>query len=321
MRVDSIIYLGLSSGLIGLLSAWVFSICAYPVVRKLGPVRRQFPSAFWFGIGVAPSIVGISFFGFAVGSGWLSLGGWLFDHCPLHQGHPHLCLTHIAQSPPGGFLFWLALVSGGCWMAFQAARLHLSSRRLCVQLCQASQPNGEFHLIPSKVAAAFTTGLFSPRVYLTTKAVKLLQPAEREAVLVHEQVHLKRRDPLRSLILAWSEKCFPGMKPIWRRWQLAVETECDRATVQAGFSKTLVAQTILKLKRANQGRLAQATLLHYASTDDEALRTRLELLLNDTVNVTWVKMLSILLPIFWLLSILFFSEVHHAMETLLGWFS
>ena len=321
MRLDSIIYLGLSSGLIGLLSAWVFSILTYPVVRRVPAVCRHFPSDFWFGVGVAPLIIGISFLGFSVGSGWLSLRGWLVDHCPLHQGHPHLCLTHIAQSPPGGFIFWLALGSGGCWIAYQAARICLPGRSLFVRLSKASQPNGEYHLLPSKIAAAFTTGLLFPRVYLTTQAVKLLQPGEREAVLVHEQAHVQRRDPLRSLILAFSEKCFPGMKPIRRRWQLAVETECDRATVQAGFPNTLVAKTILKLKRANQGQLAQATLLHYASTDDDALRTRLELLLNDTVNDTWVKLLSILLPIFWLLSVLFFSEVHHAMETLLGWLS
>lgn len=321
MRLDSIIYLVLSSGLIGLLSAWLFSVLTYAVVRRMAVVRRHFPSDFWLGVGVAPVIIGISFFGFSVGSGWLSVGGWLVDHCPLHQGHTHLCLTHIAQSPPGGFVFWLALGSGGSWMACQAVRLHFSSRRLFVQLCEASQPNDEFHLLPSKIAAAFTTGLLFPRVYLTTRTVELLQPAEREAVLVHERAHVGRRDPLRSLILAWSEKCFPGMALIRGRWQLAVETECDRATVQVGFSRTLVAKTILKLKRANQDPLAQATVLHYGSADDDALRTRLELLLNDTVNDTWVKTLWILLPIFWLLSVLFFTDVHHGMETLLGWLS
>lgn len=321
MRLDSIVYLGLSSGLIGLLSALLFSILTYPAVRRMALIRRHLPSDFWFGLAVAPFVVGISFLSFSAGSGWLSLGGWLADHCPLHQGHPHLCLTHIAQSPPGGFIFWLALGSGGFWMAFQGARLHFSSRRVSVHLRRAAQPNGEFHLLPSKIAAAFTTGLLFPRVYLTTRAVKLLEPAEQKAVLAHEQAHVHRRDPLRSLILAWSGKCFPGMKPIQRHWRLSVETECDRAAVRAGFSRTLVAETILKLKRANQGQLAQAAVLHYSSTDNDALRTRLKILLDDPPNDTWISKLWILLPTFWLLSVLFFAEVHHAMETFLGWLS
>ncbi|MFQ5739672.1 MAG: hypothetical protein ACE5JX_11735, partial [Acidobacteriota bacterium] len=85
MRLDSIIYLGLSSALIGLLSAWLFSILTYPVVRRMAAVRRHFPSDFWFGVGVAPFVIGISFLCFAIGSGWLSFGGWLVDHCPRHQ--------------------------------------------------------------------------------------------------------------------------------------------------------------------------------------------------------------------------------------------
>ena len=109
------------------------------------------------------------------------------------------------------------------------------------------------------------------------------------------------------------------MKAIRRRWLLAVETECDRAAVRAGFPEALVARTILKLKRENQGRLAQAPVIHYASSDADALRTRLEVLLNRPTEDSRIGGVWILLPVFWLLSLLFFPQVHHAMETFLGW--
>ena len=48
---------------------------------------------------------------------------------------------------------------------------------------------------------AFTAGLRQPRIFLADWLQHDLSPAELEAVLLHEQHHRARRDPLRSLVL------------------------------------------------------------------------------------------------------------------------
>jgi Zn-dependent protease with chaperone function len=47
---------------------------------------------------------------------------------------------------------------------------------------------------------AFTTGCFRPAVFLAPALIRSLGPDELRAVLVHELVHVRRRDNLRSLI-------------------------------------------------------------------------------------------------------------------------
>lgn len=48
---------------------------------------------------------------------------------------------------------------------------------------------------------AFTAGLWRPRIFVAAWLQHELAPSELEAVLLHEQHHLRRRDPLRSLVL------------------------------------------------------------------------------------------------------------------------
>ncbi len=98
----------------------------------------------------------------------------------------------------------IALVVRTSWLAARCAQavrvlprtddepaLGASMRRtgVCEVVCVAGEDR-----------TAFCAGLLRPRVYVTRGAATALAPDELDAVLVHEQAHARRRDPLRGLL-------------------------------------------------------------------------------------------------------------------------
>lgn len=77
---------------------------------------------------------------------------------------------------------------------------------------------------------AFTTGWISPRVIVAADLHERLTPDELEAVLAHEAVHLRRRDPLRlaslralASLLFW----LPVLRRLAADWEDEVEITAD----------------------------------------------------------------------------------------------
>jgi beta-lactamase regulating signal transducer with metallopeptidase domain len=136
---------------------------------------------------------------------------------------------------------------------------------------------------------ALTHGLLRPRVLLSRGAVESLTPAELQAVLAHEAVHVTRRDPLRLLAAEVASSAFfifPLVRELARHFVLATELAADRAAV-AIASRTALASGLLKfidtprhralpglaLEATNEARVA--ALLHPAdSVDPVRLRAR-----------------------------------------------
>src|SRR5215469_10916022 len=104
----------------------------------------------------------------------------------------------------------LLAVAGAVRVGWPAARGHLALRRL---LRSATRPllaavrtaagaaglAGRVDMVATDEAFAVTHGLLRPRVLLSTGLVQAPDQEELSAVLVHEQHHLLRRDPLRLL--------------------------------------------------------------------------------------------------------------------------
>jgi len=83
---------------------------------------------------------------------------------------------------------------------------------------------------------AFCAGLLRPRVYLSTGAWAALTPSELRAVLVHEEHHVRQRDPLRLLLAqVASEALFflPIMRRARRRYADLAEIAADEAAVSS----------------------------------------------------------------------------------------
>lgn len=82
--------------------------------------------------------------------------------------------------------------------------------------------------------AAFTAGLFRPRIYLGADLLGALDAREREAVLLHECHHRRRYDPLRCWLvdLALGSFCFRPGRAFAAYYRAAREAEADRDAVE-----------------------------------------------------------------------------------------
>ena len=98
---------------------------------------------------------------------------------------------------------------------------------------------------------AFTAGLFSPRIYVSSDLDKRLTQVELDCVIAHEAAHVRRRDPLRlstyrflSCLLFW----MPGLKGL--AGDISDEAEIEADNVAARRDPLALASAILKLASA-----------------------------------------------------------------------
>jgi len=114
-------------------------------------------------------------------------------------------------------------------------RLRNAARRVAVQ--------GEVVLFDDPRPFAYCCGFLRPKIWISTGSITLLRPLELEAVLHHEAVHLRRRDPLRLLVgRALAELFFalPLIRLLAVRFEVAKELAADREAVrQQGTAKHL----------------------------------------------------------------------------------
>ena len=80
-------------------------------------------------------------------------------------------------------------------------------------------------------------GLLRTRIVLPRAVIEELSVDELKAILLHEQAHRRRRDPLRAVFLRAAAVGFFFYPPVWwllRRVHDATEMACDEAVVRAG---------------------------------------------------------------------------------------
>ena len=119
---------------------------------------------------------------------------------------------------------WLA---GVLVLALRGIAGYWRLRRSVALACKA--PDGCYG--GACVAAPFTLGLLRPRIYLPDS----LRGAARQAVLLHEQTHIRRGDPL-TKPLFYAAVCLHWFNPLawlaFRGFEHDMEAACDEAAVQ-----------------------------------------------------------------------------------------
>jgi Zn-dependent protease with chaperone function len=90
-------------------------------------------------------------------------------------------------------------------------------------------------------------GLLHPRVLVSESTVALLTPDELRMALKHEHEHMKSRDNLKRLILAFCP--FPGMSKLESAWSQAAELAADDAAVSNQHDALDLAAALVKLSR------------------------------------------------------------------------
>lgn len=119
---------------------------------------------------------------------------------------------------------WLA---GVLVLALRGIAGYWRLRRSVALACKA--PDGCYG--GACVAAPFTLGILHPRIYLPDS----LRGAARQAVLLHEQTHIRRGDPL-TKPLFYAAVCLHWFNPLawlaFRGFERDMEAACDEAAVQ-----------------------------------------------------------------------------------------
>lgn len=138
----------------------------------------------------------------------------------LHEGQEHLgilCLValhHLLAPVHGGFhlllyagLAYAAVDRARAWwrhghvMQSAASRIAAPSEALARAARLVGIPTRRLLVVRGLPVPAFTSGLLAPRIVVAEDLATRLTATELEAVLAHERVHLRRRDPLRLFFL------------------------------------------------------------------------------------------------------------------------
>jgi beta-lactamase regulating signal transducer with metallopeptidase domain len=115
------------------------------------------------------------------------------------------------------------------------------------------------------------TGIIGPRIVVPRVMLDLLEDGELAAILLHEENHRKRRDPLRSLIARLGQAIFhfyPLVYPVMRRLHATAEYACDEVPLRTGISPAEYARAFTRTLRIG---LAPGCMHSTAAVGDRSL--------------------------------------------------
>jgi Zn-dependent protease with chaperone function len=139
--------------------------------------------------------------------------------------------------------------------AYRVAReVHADRRFRRALMARSPSPLQGAWLINDEQPQAFCAGLLHPRVYVSTAAVELLDPAALASVLAHERHHAKRHDPLRlacGRVLAAGLFFIPARHRLLERQHALAELGADEAAVlNASGDRSALASAMLSFSQA-----------------------------------------------------------------------
>lgn len=152
----------------------------------------------------------------------------------------------------------------------------VETRDLIQQLCAEDW----IVIFAASERSAFCSGLITPRAYVSTALVDLLDRSELEAVLRHELHHVRQRDPLRLFLgrlVAVAGMPIPVLRVIVQRQQVQVELAADRSALTSVPVETLASALI----RVSRGQTHPAPALVTAGFS--ATEARISALLSQPV--------------------------------------
>jgi TonB family protein len=121
------------------------------------------------------------------------------------------------------------------------------------------------------------SGIMRPRILIPARLLAALPAEELRALLIHEDAHRRRREPLRSALLSFcSTLCFfyPLMKVVRRRLEYTSELLCDAQVLRRGLDPDTYARALARAVR--MGMEPEEPALAFAGREGPSLRDRLQ---------------------------------------------
>ena len=248
------------------------------------------------------------------------------DHCLAHSHHLHLCLRHSAAwaSQPWALCLVAAAATFVAVRFSESLWAHWAAQRAVSRLRMLGAPLGEHscYLVPSNEPFAFTAGLLSPAVIVSSAAWEALEPEQRQAILAHELAHLAHGDVWRRAALGFAASF--GAPYLASRalqiWELSAERICDRRAALAVDRPSTVASAMLALVRTASTRLAPEGAAFAAASH---VPERIESVLREEPGgkrpSRHLLIGFVALSVFFAIACgVFAGPIHHLLETILG---
>ncbi len=108
-------------------------------------------------------------------------------------------------------------------------------------------------------ALAFTAGFLRPKIYLSHSLLKNLDKSELRAVVLHESHHLRKRDPLKSLLTSFLADFlffFPIVHFLKKSCVLTSEIKADSYCAARGAAPLDIASALLKAQKVRSVNVA-----------------------------------------------------------------
>lgn len=180
-----------------------------------------------------------------------------------------------------------------------------------------------YYSLPFKAPAAFTAGLLSPKVYLTTALLDHISQQELDIIVRHELAHVESRDPLNKAIFSALACFFPVVtkRKLIEHFTLLTEQIADYS-VTATYDNLDVAQTLVNVARMQRVESEQINRVgcHGIQTShfgNDQTSVRVQRLLNPVLPSSWLALgiSFLMLASVALLTASVVDSLHHIIET------
>ncbi|MDA2353956.1 M56 family metallopeptidase [Bacillus cereus] len=140
----------------------------------------------------------------------------------------------------------------------------------------------QIYILPTAEVAAFTIGLFRPKVVMSEGLLQTFSDEEIDAIIFHEEYHQNNWDPLKLFcftLLAEGMMYIPILKELLQRYHTYQELAADKYAMQKMESSFELGSALLKLIKIKtmENRCVTAS---FAKT---AINLRIEQVLNEKV--------------------------------------
>lgn len=108
----------------------------------------------------------------------------------------------------------------------------------------------QIYILPTAEVAAFTIGLFRPKVVMSEGLLQMFSDEEIDAIIFHEEYHQNNWDPLKLFcftLLAEGMMYIPILKELLQRYHTYQELAADKYAMQKMESSFELGSALLKL--------------------------------------------------------------------------
>ncbi|MEK5111768.1 MULTISPECIES: M56 family metallopeptidase [Bacillus] len=192
----------------------------------------------------------------------------------LEQHMKELSLIRIIIT--GFLLLTVFIVCKRIWRQF------FYSKKLQKVLIPFNRKGKQIYILPTEEVAAFTIGLFLPKIVMSEGMLQTFSDEEMDAIIFHEEYHQTNRDPLKLFcftLLAEGMIYIPILKGLLQRYHVYQELAADKYAMRKMKSKFELGSALLKLIKIKtmENRCVTAS---FAKT---AINLRIEQVLNEKI--------------------------------------